>query len=354
MSADRGVATDPLLAETVDRLLATASTFEVVEQAEVDGWCAPVWDPLAGAGFPWISVPESAGGSGGSLIDALEVVRAVGRHAAPVPLPETAVLGGWLVAAAGFTLPDGPITVVPDGRALRIVDGRLSGRATVPWARRAEEVLALVEHPDAALVASMRPEQLRIEPRSNMAGEPRDDVVVDLPVSAVRTGPAPPGVDASTLLERGALTRVVLAAGALATMSQMTVDYTNERRQFGRPVAAFQAVQQHLVHVAQCAVRASMAADVATRAFTADDDGDGAFEIAAARIVVDQAIVAATRAAHQAHGAMGVAREYRLQQFSRRLWSWRHEYGSARSWRRVLGQRVASAGADALFPMVSR
>jgi hypothetical protein len=51
---------------------------------------------------------------------------------------------------------------------------------------------------------------------------------------------------------------------------------------------------------------------------------------------------------------MGVAREYRLQQFSRRLWSWRHEYGSARWWKRRLGDRVVSDGPDALFPLVSR
>jgi acyl-CoA dehydrogenase len=91
---------------------------------------------------------------------------------------------------------------------------------------------------------------------------------------------------------------------------------------------------------------------VATRALQAG--GDCWFEVAAARLVVDAAAVAATRAAHQAHGAMGVAREYRLHQFSRRLWSWRHEYGSARAWRRELGRRVASSGADGLFPLVTR
>jgi acyl-CoA dehydrogenase len=185
-----------------------------------------------------------------------------------------------------------------------------------------------------------------------MAGEPRDDVMIDLPLAEVRAEPAPAGVDARTLQVRGSLTRVVLAAGALATLSQLTIDYTNERRQFGRPVASFQAVQQHLVRVAQCAVRVAMAADVATRAYDADPNDD--FEIACAKVIADSATVEATRASHQAHGAMGVAREYRLQQFSRRLWSWRHEYGSARSWRRSLGLRTAASGADALFPKLTR
>jgi acyl-CoA dehydrogenase len=352
MSTPTGTGADPLVAETAERLLATSCTFEVVEQAELDGWCAPVWDPLVEAGFPWISVPEEVGGAGGSLADALEVVRAVGRHAAPVPLAETAVLGGWLAGEAGFPVDGGVLTVVPDAGALAVVDGRVRGRATVPWARRADAVLALVEGENELLVVSAHPDQLAIDAHTNMAGEPRDDVEFDIALADVRSVPAPAGVDAATMLARGCLTRVVLSAGALAALSQLTIDYTNERHQFGKPVATFQAVQQHLVTVAEAAVRASMVADAATRAVAADPGAR--FEVAAARIVVDQAIVDGTRAGHQAHGAMGVAREYRLQQFSRRLWSWRHEYGAAREWRRALGRDVVTAGADALFPTVSR
>jgi acyl-CoA dehydrogenase len=51
---------------------------------------------------------------------------------------------------------------------------------------------------------------------------------------------------------------------------------------------------------------------------------------------------------------MGVTREYPLHHFSRRLWSWRHEYGRAGTWRRQLGFDVAAAGADQLFATVTR
>jgi acyl-CoA dehydrogenase len=150
---------------------------------------------------------------------------------------------------------------------------------------------------------------------------------------------------------RGALSRVLMSAGALAAVAQMTVDYTNERRQFGKPVATFQAVQQHLVIAAQSAVRAQMAADIAVRALA---NGDLDIEIAAARVVVDDAIALGTRAAHQAHGAMGVTREYPLHQLTRRLWSWRHEWGTTKQWRRDLGERVIALGADDLFPLITR
>ncbi|MFI5053221.1 MAG: acyl-CoA dehydrogenase family protein [Acidimicrobiia bacterium] len=345
------VGVDALLVETVERLLTASSTFDAVEQAEADGWCAPVWDALSEAGFPWISIAEDAGGSGGSLADAMAVLRSVGRHASPVPVAETGVLGGWLAAAAGFEIPTGPTSVVPDPGALVVERGRIRGETTVAWARQATRVLALVQGADGPVIVSATPDQLDVEPRTNMAGEPRDLVRFDCELADLEHAPAPPGVDGDELRRRGCLTRIGLSAGALETLCQLTIDYTNERRQFGRPIAAFQAVQHHLVTIAQASVRASMAADVATRALTG---GDARFEVAAARVVVDAAAVDATRAAHQAHGAMGVTREYRLHHFSRRLWAWRHEYGGVKGWRRALGADVASAGANALFPTVSR
>jgi acyl-CoA dehydrogenase len=344
------VAVDALLVETVERLLSASSTFEAVEQAEIDGWCAPVWDALADAGFPWISVAEDAGGTGGSLADALAVLRSVGRHAAPVPVAETGLLGGWLAAAAGFAIPEGPVTVVPDPGALGLDGGRVHGEATVAWASRADRVLALVPRPDGAVIVAAAPEQLDITRRTNLGGEPRDLVRFDCQLTDLEHAPAPPGIDGDALLQRGCLSRVVLSAGALETLCQLTVDYTNDRRQFGKPVAAFQAVQLHLVTIAQASVRASTAAELATRALTR---GDARFEIAAARVVIDTAAIEATKAAHQAHGAMGVTREYPMHHFSRRLWAWRHEYGAATTWRRALGAKVASAGADAFFPTVS-
>jgi acyl-CoA dehydrogenase len=139
-------------------------------------------------------------------------------------------------------------------------------------------------------------------------------------------------------------------AGALERMSALTVEYTNERRQFGKPVATFQAVQARLVHAAQDAAMVSMAAAVAAREA---DRRDARFEIAAAKLLADEAATSATRDAHQAHGAMGMTREYPLHHFSRRLWAWRSEFGEERFWSRTLGAAVERAGADRLYPAIS-
>jgi len=201
--------------------------------------------------------PEDAGGSGGTLVDAMAVLRLVGRHAAPVPVAETGPLAGWLATTAGLDLAKGPASVVPGDRVLEVDGGRLHGEAIVAWGGRAARIFAVVDGPGGPLVVAADPAQVDVTGRANLAGEPRDLVRFDVALADVEHVPAPAECDRAQLLRRGSLTRTVLSAGALEAMSQLTIDYTNDRRQFGRPVAAFQAVQHHLVTVAQCAVRAS-------------------------------------------------------------------------------------------------
>ncbi len=334
---------DALLVETVERLLDHVSTQDEVEHAETNGWSKDMWDLLAAAGFPWVGIDEAWGGSGGTLYDIAAIVRAVGSHAAPVPIAETAMLGGWLLAQAGLTLPEGPVSVVDSPG--HVDDGRLHVDGVAAWARHADLVVVAVE---GGRVVAIPRERLTVSEGANLAGEARDHVSADLALAGLDSGEVDDAL--SVLSRRGSLSRTILAAGALATVAQMTVDYTNERRQFGKPVATFQAVQMHLVTATQCAVKAKMAADVAVRAVVR---GDGRFEIATARVVVDDAITVGTRAAHQAHGAMGVTREYPLHQFTRRLWSWRQEWGTTRQWRHELGSGVAAAGADGLFDLIT-
>ncbi|HXY91909.1 MAG TPA: acyl-CoA dehydrogenase, partial [Acidimicrobiia bacterium] len=207
---------DPLLVETAERAFADTCTHEAVQAAERDGWAPAVWDAAAGIGLPWVGVPEPAG-AGGSLSDAAAVLGVAGRYAAPVPLAETGLLAGWLLAAAGLPVGHGPATVVPGRREddLRLDDRGLHGTAhRVPWARAVERIVALVD----GRVVAVAPNAARVEPLTNLAGEPRDTVVFDA-VTPEAVADAPPGCDADALLFRGAFTRAALMAGALLAMA---------------------------------------------------------------------------------------------------------------------------------------
>jgi acyl-CoA dehydrogenase len=337
---------DQLLVETVDRVLTNACTHEEREDVQAHGWSPSVWEALAGLGLPWVGVSEEIGGSGGSLLDAVAVLRAVGYHAAPVPVAES-ILAGWLLGAVGMPMPERPVTVVPDPAGLRFDGTTLFGAATkVPWARVADWIVVLVD--GHVLVAPTNDHRVRIRHEANLAGEARDLVHFDGP----RLGgvlPAPSGIDMGGLRLRGMLTRVALMAGALEAMAVLTASYTSERHQFGKPVGSFQAVQALVVRAAEEAVLTDVALQTAARAA---ERGPAAFEITAAKIVANASSRAATRAAHQAHGAIGMTREYDLHHLSRRLWAWRAEYEDAGLAARF-GRTVAGEGADALYRIVA-
>ncbi|MDK3258480.1 acyl-CoA dehydrogenase family protein [Blastococcus capsensis] len=331
---------------------------ETVRAAEQSGWPGPLWSALAEAGFPWVSVPEQHGGSGGSVADACALLRVAGAFAAPVPLAETGLLAGWALSSAGLELPSGPATVGVGNRddTLGLTGSpgswRLSGQLhRVPWARESERIVAIAQQHGQAYVVSVKPDDTRIEPGRNLAGEPRDTVRLDgVATSDDAVAPAPDGVSTDALVLRGALARAALMSGALSRVSAITIRYTNERQQFGRPIARFQAVQQHLVKIAEQTEAAIMAVTAAAgNAVRACDF----FDVAAAKIVAGEAANIASASSHQAHGAIGMTKEYELGQLSRRLWSWRDEFGRAEDWSRLLGRQVAEAGSDALWPRIS-
>src|ERR1700749_4970759 len=103
--------TDSLLTATVGEIFAAFCADDALRAAERDGFAPAAWEAVAEAGLPWISVPEAAGGEGGDLADALGVLRPAGHHARPLPLAETGVLAGWLLAASGLRAARVPATV---------------------------------------------------------------------------------------------------------------------------------------------------------------------------------------------------------------------------------------------------
>lgn len=342
--------------EAVATLLAARATPEVLDDAERTGWAATVWDALTEGGFDAVSVPESAGGVGGSVAEACAVLEQVGAAAAPVPLAETGLLAGRLLASVGLERPDGPLGVAASP-SLVWRDGTLHGRVPrIPWGRSSRRlvlVAAGADHHggDGPCVVVVDPAETVLTEGHDLAGQPRDTAVLD-GVRPESAAPAPPGT-AEALALRGALSRAAMIAGAAQRVLDVTVAYTGQREQFGRPVSAFPAVAAHLVHIAEQAQMAAMAARVA--AANAGPDGEPTvLDVAAAAAVASEAAGAVATAAHQATGAMGMTREFALGRLTRRLWAWREEWGAERGWHRRLGRELAAGGPDALWPTLAR
>jgi len=328
------------------------------DAAPDDGWAPDLWQTLDEAGLPLVGVPEAQGGAGGGWPEIAAVVRSAGRFPAPVPLVETAALAGWLLAEAGLPIPTGPLTVAPTRRSDRLEvvadhDGwRLRGTAArVPWASQAGAIVALAEHGGERVVASISPVACRIEPGTNLAGEPRDRVTfadVRLGTDAVARVP----VDADDLLARGALVRAIQIVGALDRVLELTVGYVQARVQFGRPLGRFQAVQHELARLAGESIAAAAAVEGAVAAAAARVDC--AAEVAAAKVRAGEAASAGARIAHQLHGAIGFTHEHQLHRLTTRLWSWRDEFGAERDWAIQLGRFAAGAGSAGYWDWFTR
>ncbi|MWA00699.1 acyl-CoA dehydrogenase [Actinomadura sp. LD22] len=307
-------------------------------------WNPRLWDELERVGVTLLPVPEERGGAGADLATTAEVLRVLGRHAAAVPAAETALLAGWLLAEAGADVPSGPLTAAVAGPdvALREDAGgawTLTGTLPrVPWARHAEGVAVLA----GGRVAFVPRGGYEVEEGANLAGEPRDTVRLQDAAARVLASAA----TEKAFRERGALGRAALMAGAMEAATGLAVRYAGERVQFGRPLARFQAVQQHLAEMAGETLLATVAAQAAAA------DGTG-FAVAAAKAAASEAAGTVCRLAHQVHGAIGFTDEHGLRHFTTRLWAWRDECGNEAEWGEAVGARAVDAGTEGLWPLIT-
>jgi acyl-CoA dehydrogenase len=336
-----------LLAEVVDELLAKHCTTELVVAAEAGGSTDDLWDQLEQLGLTLAAVPEAVGGSGGSLADACTILRGAGRYAVPLPLAETGLLAGWVLAECGLQVGPGRMTVAPAdaSESLTIKQAgsgwRISGEAnTVPWASNAQTIVALARDDEGRLLAApVAAAACQIAPAKNLAGEPRDRVRFDQ-VDVEEASPAPFSV--ASLELRGALGRALLMLGALERIRDLTITHASTREQFGRPLSRFQAVQHLIAKIARDTSVARAAVELAANV---EDGVPSLLEVAAAKVVCGRAAANVSRWAHQVHGAIGVTKEYPLQALTRRVLAWRDEFGSEPHWSARIGEEaVRSSG----------
>lgn len=324
-----------LVEENADTLFAAEGESARATLAEGD-WPQRLWQMFHVTGFAEAALPDEAGGAG--LAAGLAVLRAAGRHAAPIPVAET-VVGTLLCHMAGVEAPAGPLAVYapPTGPLAAPPevpeDGDTATLRRVPWARWAS-VLA-VGAPGQGLAFF---DTLDMVEGANLAGEPRDDITLAGPPAALH--PLPPAVDGFALM---ALARAAQLRGAMEQVLDMTVAYAQEREQFGRPLARFQAIQHHLAAIAGEAAASGAAVDAAAEARTP-------FAFAAAKARASQAAGTVARLAHQVHGAIGYTAEHDLRHWTTRLWAWRDEFGNEAHWWQVLGAMAAQGGSAALWP----
>jgi acyl-CoA dehydrogenase len=346
-----------IVAETAEKIFADLADAQTINRDKKGEWKIPLWKALSEAGLPLAWVPEDCGGSGASLAEGFSVLSAAGRFAVAVPLAET-MLAGWLLAQAKIASPEGEMTVMPASPKDRITldaDGSLSGRARgVPFAKAAKHIAVLASGNGGLSIALVDAGKCRIEAGLSLGGDNSDTVTLDK-VQPIAIKPAPKSFDHNALMLMGGVARSLQIAGALESLLEISVRYSNERVAFEKKISKFQAVQHNLARLAgesaAALAAATSAADTIANA-TAFDDAVF-LEAASAKIRCAEAAEKGGAIAHQVHGAIGFTIEHILHRYSLRALSWRDDFGSESYWAVELGKLVANRGADELWPLVA-
>jgi alkylation response protein AidB-like acyl-CoA dehydrogenase len=310
------------LAATLRSLLDRRADSRAVRAAIAgeQGYDADLWRTLCEqVGVAALAVPEAYDGVGASLADTAVALEEVGRSLAPSPLLATAVATAALLldgsdaqraqllpaVAAGTTAtvvvepplvldPGADVVLVPDGPGLVVADVQ-------PTAREALDPALRLGHLDVAAVPSQAL-----------------TLVAAALATAVQVGVAQRGLD-------------------------MTVTYSRERVQFGRPIASFQALKHRmadLLVLVEMSRSASWAATAAAAAYVSTEPADRpalletlAARAHAAKAYCSQACAVVAGETVQLHGGIAITWEHDAHLVLKRAHALGQLFGSAREHR---------------------
>ena len=306
-----------LLRQSVAALVSKHATSEANRRAmdSVTGYDEALWSMLCEqVGVAALMVPEEIGGAGGELADAAAVLEELGRALVPTPLLGTTLAELALLAADE-----------PDGETIeRLAAGTAIGavvfdRDYVINGDVADVVLAV---DDARIV---RWAEVSIAAAHTL--DPTRRLARVTPGACTTIGNDPGIADTASIL---------LAAeqvGAAARCLELTVEYTKQRVQFGRPIGSFQALKHRMadMYVAVQSARAVVGEAVASPT---------PISAALARLAASDAFCSVAGEAIQLHGGIAITWEHDMHLYFKRAHSSAQLLGSPREQLRRLESEV--------------
>ncbi len=272
---------------TARELLGSRATPERVrEHAEAARTDDALWKELSELGWPGIAVSEEHGGQGLGTVELAILCEELGRTLAPVPFLGT-VLAATLIEHAGSD--EQKARWLPGLAAGELV-GAVSGSASLVPGGEGADVFVLVEDGAARLVAA-----------------DQADVTANASIDSTRPAARVDGEGEplpGDALDRALVPIAAELVGVCDRALEMTVAYVKDRKQFGTPVGAYQAVSHRCAQMLLDTESARAAVSFA--AWAADADPDRLPEAAAmAKAAASDAGREVTAAAIQLHGGIG-------------------------------------------------
>ncbi len=331
-----------MLAESLGRFL--AETCPIEARADI-AYTPPFHDPkaldgLTDLGVFYALVGEDHGGMGGAGFDIAVVFEELGRGLCPEPvLP--ALLAARLLAASGADLDplltgaaryaagigelDAPYDL--DGITTRAeADGatwRVSGRKSVVYGGHIAERLLIAAQCDAGLALfSGAATDAEVISYGMIDGGGAAEVILDHTPAELVLKDARAALQ--NAVDAGALALCAEALGVMETANAALVDYLKTRKQFGRPIGAFQALQHRAVDLA---IEIEQARSIVIRAADGLDGPNGSHKVSQAKFLVGKIARQVAEEVIQMHGGIAMTWEYPVSHLAKRLVMIDHQLG---------------------------
>lgn len=347
-----------MLADTLSRFLRDRYPIDVrlKAAASVQGFDQGIWDGLAELGILGALFSEADGGFGGHAFDTAVVFEELGRALVVEPVLASAVLGGGLVAQLGADAQKAQIEELiagtrrlalahyePTGRyeatevTTRAVDGKITGRKAVAYNAGTADAIIVSARVSGAdddadgislfLVPAGAP-GMTVREVPGMDGSRVADIVLD-GVEGELLGPdggAWPALEKT--LAMGCVALCAESLGAMETAKNMTLEYTKQRKQFGRVIGTFQVLQHRMADMLIEMEQAKSALINAAARFD-QDRVTRERNVSAAKNTMGRVGKLIAEESIQIHGGIGMTWEYAVGHYAKRIIMIDHMLGDA-------------------------
>ena len=345
-----------MLADSLDRYLAEQYSIETRHaiSKSATGYSAEQWAKFAELGLIGALFTEEQGGFGGTGFDIVTVFESLGRGLVVEPVLATAVLAGSALAHAGNDAQKALIEEIIGGgliatlaheeadahyalnrvstRATRdgdhyVIDG---AKAVVPFADQAQQIIVSArtsgdvadEAGISLFVVPAGPAGLSIRSYGNVDGTRAGEVTfsqVRVPASALLGAEGQGHATLEHAVGRGLLALAAESLGAMEVCKKATIEYLQTRKQFGKVIGSFQALQHRMATVLLEIEQARSAVINAASALDGDDRIARERALSAAKYSVGKIGTLVAEESIQLHGGIGVTWELPMPHYAKRL-----------------------------------
>lgn len=320
-----------------------------------EGFSRETWSQLADMGVLGIALPQDHGGYGGSMVDAMIVLNALGNGLMVEPFIATSILGGRALVHGGSEAQRAAVLpgLIEGKRFLALAyaeaQGRHDARHVATTARRDGSGYVLSGTKNVVLHGAQADTLIVSARTAGAAGDAQgvtlflldgktkgvsrrdyrtidglraaDITLADVKVDASAVlGTVDGGISIiERVLDEGAAALCGEAVGVMETLNALTLEYIKTRQQFGQPIGRFQVMQHRAVDMmVHCEQSRSMAIMAAMRCESTDAK-ERRHAVSAAKVFIGKSGRALAQSAYQMHGGMGLTNEMPASHYGKRL-----------------------------------